>query len=114
MYILIAMFVMSYIIGRITVLENSVYKSNEDTVRFTFGNKFIFFILYAFKVVIAYYVMVIFIPDESLRRIAIEDTTDANLVPAITKAIYSFETRVVIACVGTLLGDIVGIFKIKN
>ena len=111
MEILIGFFVASYLIGRIVLLENNIYKKNEGTLRFTSGNLFKFAIICCVKIFIAFEIISIFIPDETVRNLKYASTS-AN--PVISKAVYQIETRLLIAFLGVAIGDFVGIFKLKN
>ncbi len=112
MEILVAMFVLSYVIGRITVIENSVYKNTTDTFRFTFENKVVFFVILLIKIAVAYFLISVFIPDDSIKNIAIDNASNSSI--SISKAVYSFESRLLLAFLGTAIGGMVGIYKIKN
>ena len=113
MGVLIAIVIVSYIIGRITIIENLVYKSNTGIYKYTIKNKFLFFILFAIKVSIAIAISSFFVPADEITKLKAINSSSSFLTNYSEK-LLTYEMRIVACTMGVLIGDFMGIWKMRD
>ena len=110
---IVAIIVVSFLIGCIHFLENLLYQNTEGLQKFTLFNKMVFFFLALVKIVIALKVSTLFIPASVLEEMEI-DFMDNSLMNTMAGEVAEYEKYLVASIASAIAGCFVAIFRLKE